>query len=120
LPSPIIYSGFEIGRRIKCGLPLINNPAIQNSPVKDVFRISIPQAAEDAQGRMSWDETAVLVGVNGYAPWYSLRLGRILIDTYGMNTWEDSVDEHQSHLVEGLPASTVQKLIDELMMHQPQ
>ena len=119
-PSPIIFSGFEIGRRIKTGIPLVNNPAIQNSPVKDAFRISMAFSPEDAQGRMSWDETAVFVAVLGYTPWYSLRHGKMLVDTYGGNTWEDSVDEHQAHLVEGLPAATVQQLINTLMMHHPQ
>ncbi|HLZ85998.1 MAG TPA: nucleoside hydrolase [Puia sp.] len=121
-PTPIIYSGFEIGRRIHTGLPLVNNAKIQHSPVKDVFRISLPQSSEDAQGRMSWDETAVFVAVNGYSPWYSLRHGHMLVDTYGSDTWQDSVDEHerQAHLVEALPASTVQQVINKLMMHQPQ
>ncbi|HEY4335859.1 MAG TPA: nucleoside hydrolase [Puia sp.] len=120
-PSSIIYSGFEIGKRIKTGLPLINNSAIRHSPVKDAFRISIRQATEDAQGRMSWDETAVLVAIDGYSPWYSLRHGHIVIDTYGSNTWTDSVDEKekQAHLVEALPASTVQQLINKLIQHQP-
>jgi inosine-uridine nucleoside N-ribohydrolase len=120
-PTPIIYSGFEIGKRIKTGLPLINNAAIQNSPVKDAFRISMRQATEDEQGRMSWDETAVLVAINGAGPWYSVRHGHIIIDTYGNNIWEDSTDDHekQSHLVEALPASTVQAIINRLIMHQP-
>ena len=120
-PSPVIYSGFEIGKRIKTGLPLVGNENIQHSPVKDVFRISMRQSTEDAQGRMSWDETAVLVAINGFSPWYTLRHGHILIDTYGGNTWEDSMDEHvrQSHLVEALPAITVQRIIDKLIMHQP-
>jgi pyrimidine-specific ribonucleoside hydrolase len=120
-PTPIIYSGFEIGKRIKTGLPLIHNTAIHNSPVKDVFRIGIRHSTEDAEGRMSWDETAVLVAINGVNPWYSLRHGHILIDTYGANTWEDSTDEHehQAHLVEALPAATVQQLINHLIMHQP-
>ena len=100
---------------------LINNAAIRHSPVKDAFRISMRQATEDAQGRMSWDETAVLVAINGYSPWYSLRRGHIVIDTYGSNTWTDSVDEKekQSHLVEALPAGTVQQLINKLIQHQP-
>ena len=120
-PTSIIYSGFEIGKRIKTGLPLINNDAIRHSPVKDAFRISMRQATEDAQGRMSWDETAVLVAIAGYSPWYSLRHGHIVIDTYGSNTWVDGVEEkeRQAHLVEALPASTVQNLINRLIMHQP-
>ncbi|MEJ0107085.1 MAG: hypothetical protein WDO19_33115 [Bacteroidota bacterium] len=47
-----------------------------NSPAKDVFRICIPMAAEDSGGRMSWDETAVLVAVKGYSPWYTVEKGK--------------------------------------------
>jgi inosine-uridine nucleoside N-ribohydrolase len=68
-PTPIILSGFEIGVKIKVGLPLIHDDAIKNSPVKKAFGISIPMAAEDSAGRSSWDETAVLVAVKGTAPW---------------------------------------------------
>ncbi len=45
-PKPVLFCGFEIGERIKCGLPLIRNNTIQNSPVKDVFRISIPHSQQ--------------------------------------------------------------------------
>ena len=67
-PTQIIFSGFEIGEKIKAGLPLIHNAAIQNNPTKDVFRICIPMAKEDALGRMSWDETAVLVAIKVLFP----------------------------------------------------
>ncbi len=33
-PTPVIYSGFEIGKKIKTGLPLVNNAAIRHSPVE--------------------------------------------------------------------------------------
>ena len=36
------------------------------------FRISIPKAKEDSLGRMSWDETAVLVAIKGYSQYYTL------------------------------------------------
>lgn len=65
-PTTIIFSGFEIGVEILTGLPLINNSSIQNSPVKDVFALSIPFDPQDKNGRMSWDETAVLVAVRGW------------------------------------------------------
>ncbi|MEO7802547.1 MAG: nucleoside hydrolase, partial [Ginsengibacter sp.] len=79
-PTPVILSGFEIGEKIKTGLPLINDTGIHHSPVKDVFRISIPMAKEDSAGRMSWDETAVLVAVIGYAPFYTLQSGKMIVD----------------------------------------
>lgn len=119
-PTPVLFSGFEIGEKIKCGLPLIHNDAITNSPVKDVFRISIPQAAEDSAGRKSWDETAVLVGVLGYDKWFDVKHGKILIsDKDGSNTWVNDDNGTQAYLVEKTSAAVVQKLIDELIQHQP-
>ncbi len=118
-PKPIVFSGFEIGQKIKTGLPLINNDAIQNSPVKDVFRICIPMAKEDSAGRMSWDETAVLVAATGYRPYYKIKPGKIIINDDGSNSWSNKGTKH-FYLVEDRPVAEVQHLIDTLMMHAPQ
>ncbi|MEP6681797.1 MAG: nucleoside hydrolase, partial [Parafilimonas sp.] len=119
-PTPVLFSGFEIGEKIKCGLPLIHNDAITNSPVKDVFKICIPLAAEDTAGRKSWDETAVLVGVLGYNNWFDVKHGKISIsDKDGSNAWVDNENGTQAYLVEKASPAVVQKLIDELIMHQP-
>jgi len=117
-PTEIIFSGFEIGKKIKCGLPMVRNEAIQNSPVKDVFRISIPLAAGDSAGRMSWDETAVLVGVAGPGPYYTLHAGRIVVAEDGSNGWDEG-GEGQFYLVEDRPFGEVRDLIDGLMQHRP-
>jgi inosine-uridine nucleoside N-ribohydrolase len=117
--KPVLFSGFEIGQKIKTGLPLINNDAIKNSPVKDVFRISIPQAKEDSAGRMSWDETAVLIAVAGYRPFYKTITGSIKINEDGSDTWNPG-GTNQYYLVPDRPVAEVQKLINNLMMHQPQ
>ncbi len=119
-PTPVLLSGFEIGEKIKCGLPLIHNDTITNSPVKDVFRISIPMAEEDSAGRKSWDETAVLVGVEGYEQWYTVKQGKIIVsDKDGSNTWVDDQTSNQYHLVEKALPAIVQQLIDDLIQHQP-
>jgi len=117
-PTPTIFSGFEIGEKIKVGLPLIHNDAIKNDPVKDVFRISIPQAKEDSSGRKSWDETAVLVAVKGYPKFYTLHQGRINVADDGKDTWDDN-GKGQAYLVEKVDYKQVQDLINELIMHQP-
>jgi len=117
-PTEIIYSGFEIGVKIKTGIPLVQNNAIQYSPVKDVFRICLPKAKEDYQGRMSWDETAVLVAVKGASPWYNLRHGKIIVHEDGSNSW----DEHQSgqyYLTEQLSSKATEDFINHLIQHQP-
>jgi pyrimidine-specific ribonucleoside hydrolase len=117
-PRPIIFSGFEIGKDIKTGIPLISDGSIQNSPVKDVFRISIPMAKEDSAGRMSWDETAVLVAVKGHEPYYTLNKGRIVVDEKGANKWDSEGNGH-FHLVVQAPPAEVQELINRLIMHRP-
>lgn len=118
-PTDILFSGFEIGVKIKTGLPLVMDATIQNSPVKDVFRICLPQAAEDRMGRSSWDETAVLVGIAGYKPWYSIKSGLIHVLPDGSNTWEPSALGRHSYLVETHQSGEVQDLINDLMMHVP-
>src|SRR5688572_12432396 len=116
--KPIILSGFEIGAKIKTGIPLIQNKNIKDSPVKDVFRISIPLAKEDSEGRMSWDETAVLVAVRGVEPFYKLSCGAMVVAPDGSNTWNSNGRGH-CRLVESQPPATVQKIINDLIMHQP-
>lgn len=117
-PRPLLFSGFEIGEKIVSGLPLVLNEDIQNSPVKDVFRISIPLERSDSAGRKSWDETAVLAGIAGYAPYYSIVPGSILIDGQGNNTWANR-KRQQYYLVEKMPPAEVEKIINRMMMHQP-
>ncbi|SOD88450.1 nucleoside hydrolase [Spirosoma fluviale] len=117
-PTPILMSGFEIGEKIHSGLPLTQNTRIQNSPVKDVFRISLPKAAEDKNGRMSWDQTAVLVGVKGYAPYYTVKSGRLTMNADGSNGWDDAGKGHE-YLVVSRSVAEVETLINELMQHQP-
>ncbi|HWZ05102.1 MAG TPA: nucleoside hydrolase [Mucilaginibacter sp.] len=116
--TPIILSGFEIGEKIKVGLPLIHNTSIKNDPVKDVFRISIPLAKEDSAGRKSWDETAVLVAIKGYSKWYTLHKGRIVVADDGKNTWDDN-GTGQAYLVEKVDYHVVQELINQLIQYVP-
>lgn len=116
--TPVIFSGFEIGEKILAGVPLINNKAIKNDPVKEAFSISIPKAKEDSAGRKSWDETAVLVAVKGYQQYYTLHTGKIKVADDGKNTWDDK-GKGQAYLVEKLDFKKVQHIINELIMHEP-
>ena len=116
--TTIYLSGFEIGQKIKTGLPLIHNHQIQNSPVKDVFRISIPMNPDDSAGRMSWDETAMLVAIKGYKPWYKLREGKMVVAMDGSNTWNNE-GKGQFILIEVQSPQIVQDIINKVLMHQP-
>lgn len=117
-PTKILFSGFEIGQKIKTGLPLIHDEQIQKSPVKDVFSICIPLASEDSAGRMSWDETAVLVAVEGWQYYYGLEKGNCIINPDGFNEWEKA-GLTQAHLVEKQSPRVISEIINELLLHQP-
>lgn len=116
--TPVLFSGVEIGLKIRTGLPLIYNEAIKNSPVKDVFRICIPMDPQDSAGRMSWDETAVLVAIKGYRPWWGIEKGKIIVAGDGSNIWIREPSTH-SYLTELQSPAIVQELINTLIMHQP-
>jgi len=116
--TPVILSGFEIGNKIRTGLPLVNNKTIQNSPIKDVFRICIPLDPQDSLGRMSWDETAVLVAIKGYKPWYEIQQGKMVVAANGSNTWINEPAVH-GYLREAQSPAIVEGLINTLIMHQP-
>jgi inosine-uridine nucleoside N-ribohydrolase len=117
-PGTVVYSGFEIGEKIKTGIPLVNNEKLENSPIKDVYRIAIPMAESDRDGRMSWDQTAVLVAVRGPEPYYELVEGQIILQANGYNNWNYQNGSH-FHLKEKMPVNEAERLINELMMHQP-
>jgi inosine-uridine nucleoside N-ribohydrolase len=117
-PTQIILSGFEIGAKIHVGIPLIHNASIQNDPIKDVFSICIPKAKEDSVGRMSWDETAVLVAIKGYSAYYTLHPGGMKVADDGSDVWDDT-GKGQAYLVEKVDYHEVEKLINDLIQHQP-
>ena len=116
-PAPIVFSGFEIGEKIHTGLP-ITKSKISNSPVKDVFAHCIPLDKNDANGRMSWDETAVLVAARGYEKYFGAVTGKIIVNKDGSNTW-DKTGTRDKFLTVKMPVDQLEHIIDSLMMHPP-
>jgi len=117
-PTPILFSGSEIGSKVKTGLRLVKEDA-PGSPVRHVFAISIPYAKEDQQGRMSWDQTAVLVAVRGAAPYYDTQRGRFVARADGSNGWQVDPTGPHTILVQKMAPDSVAREIETLMMHQP-
>jgi inosine-uridine nucleoside N-ribohydrolase len=117
-PGEIVFTGYETGAKILTGLKLISS-GIQNSPVIDVFRISIPMAAEDKNGRMSWDETAVLIGVYGTEGFFDTVRGNIIVNTDGSNTWKDDPEGKHYYVKQKMPVPEIASFIEDRMMHQP-
>ena len=117
-PGEVIFSGFEIGAQIHTGLKLIKSD-IKDSPVKDVFRISIPLSEEDRNGRMSWDETAVLIGVYGTDGFFDTVRGQIIVNADGSNTWKNDTDGKQSFVKMKMPVPQISDFIEARIMHVP-
>ncbi len=117
-PGEIIFTGFEIGKEIHTGLRLIKSD-VQNSPVKDVFRISIPLSEEDRNGRMSWDETAVLIGVYGTEGFFNTVRGRIIVKSDGSNSWKDDPEGKHQYVIQKMPVPEITRFIEDRMMHLP-
>lgn len=111
-PTEIIFSGFEIGRNVRSGMAIVNNDEINNSPVREAFRMKLDG------DRSSFDQTAVLVAVRGVNPFYELEQGRITIELDGRNGWDSSGEGHY-YLVEKMDPSEVGEIIDELIQQQP-
>jgi len=118
-PRPIFFSGVEIGFPIKTGRRLVDDTSILNSPVKDVYRISMAISKEDANGRSSWDQTAVLIAVLQHQSWFDLREGRIILDADGKNTWDDHGKGHFYLVGKNNNRIAVTNTIENLMMYQP-
>jgi inosine-uridine nucleoside N-ribohydrolase len=116
-PTPIIISGFEIGDKILTGIRLINNEAIQNSPVKDAFQVAL-KADKNTNGRNSWDETAVLVAVRGIAPFFNSRKINLEIKPDGKDTLVPG--EKFTWLQFRQSPKAIGVVIEDLMMHQPE
>jgi inosine-uridine nucleoside N-ribohydrolase len=117
-PTPILFSGFEIGKEVKTGLRLIKEGR-PDSPVREVFAISIPKSEDDTNGRMSWDQTALLVAVRGTSPYYNTQTGRFITKSDGSNGWEDDPAGPHTRLIRKMPPEQVAQEIETLMMHQP-
>jgi inosine-uridine nucleoside N-ribohydrolase len=117
-PGEVIFSGFEIGAQIHTGLKLIKSE-VKDSPVKDVFRISIPLSEEDRNGRMSWDETAVLIGVYGTDGFFDTVRGQIIVNADGSNAWKNSTNGKQFYVKQKMPVPQISDFIEARMMHVP-
>lgn len=117
-PGEITFTGWEIGSEIFTGLRLIKSD-ITDSPVKDVFRISIPMSDEDKNGRMSWDETGVLIGIYGTEGFFDTVRGKIIVNPDGSNTWENSRQGKHTYVMQKMAAIRMSMFIEDRMMHQP-
>lgn len=116
-PTEIVFSGFEIGKAILTGKKVIQMD-VEKSPVKEAYSLCLAEG--DFEGRMSWDQTAVLVAIKGYGPYYSIERGTVrVVNEKGANDWTPSEQGKHIRLIEKVPATEMATIIENYMLHQP-
>ena len=115
-PTPIVFSGFEIGVRIKVGSVLKQTPA--GNPVRACY-----QHYNGLQDREAWDLTAVLYAVRGARDYWTLSTpgfapmhARV---PHGFNGWIPWAEGPHRYLVEKMATGDVGKALDELLLEPP-
>ncbi len=116
-PTPVVFSGFEIGNEIASGAILRNEP--KTSPVRRAYELY-----DGLHDRQSWDLTAVLYAVRGLDGgladmWDIHRGGTLEVKADGSNQWHASPAGRHAYLVKKMPPQKVAAVLEALMIERP-
>jgi hypothetical protein len=117
-PTPVLFSGYELGARVRTGSGLAGLPA--SHPVRRAYAGHPSEPLTN--DRQSWDQTAVLAAVRGPKPHWDLGPpGRITVDADGSNAWRAEPNGTQAYLLarEDPSPSAVATLVEDLMRETP-
>lgn len=120
-PTPILFSGFEIGVKIKTGDRTAQMDASLNSPVQWAYDYNLRTYTQSGEkNRSSWDQTAVLAAVRDPEKYFYVNgPGKFVIKKDGSNTWDPETDNHHYFLVHKYPYQVIADVLEELMMYVP-
>jgi inosine-uridine nucleoside N-ribohydrolase len=113
-PTPIVYSGFEIGVKIMTGERLLTEAP--DSPVRAAFNTN--PDLDEKKNRHSWDQTAVLFAVRGLKDYWTIGTGTIQIADDGKNNWMAGGKSRQ-YLIAKKPVPEMKKVIEDMMVAPP-
>ena len=116
-PTPITFSGFEIGEPIQTGAGLKASP--RENPVRRAYELY-----NGLVNRSSWDQTAVLHAVRGIdggagSLWDVSAPGTNEVLPDGNNRWHAAPDGRHSYLVRKQPPAREAEVIEGLMAAPP-
>jgi hypothetical protein len=111
-PTPILFSGFEIGGSIGTGKVLKDAPS---SPVRRAYELYTK-----FEGRQSWDLTAALAAVRDPNLYWTIQSnGYCRVNADGTSEWTPTPNRGHSYLVAKVPPADVAKVLDDLMLLPP-
>ncbi len=97
-PSPIVFSGFEIGQALLFPASAIEHDFgwAPNHPVVDAYR----NYQKMPYNRPTWDLTAVLYGVRSQADYFDLSAaGQVSVDEKGQTRFTETPDGRHRYLI---------------------
>ena len=112
-PTPILFSGFELGVRILTGPALAGLE--DGNPVARAYSLHSDRPL--VRGRPSWDQTAVLAAIRGpHCFWNVSGPGRNRVEADGRNYWTNEADGPHEYLIERDDPDIVAAEIESLMV----
>ncbi|MCI5146429.1 MAG: nucleoside hydrolase [Candidatus Electrothrix sp. AR3] len=113
-PTPIVFSGFEIGKDILTGAGL--KKAASSNPIRRSYELY-----NNLTNRPSWDQIALYYAVKGQqvSLWSSIP-GKNTVQTDGSNVWQNKQDDvNHAYLVQEAAPSEITMLLEQLMLSTP-
>jgi inosine-uridine nucleoside N-ribohydrolase len=119
-PSPVLFSGFEIGVKIMTGSKVAVSGS-KNSPVHWAYKYCLETYdKKPIMTRNSWDHTAVLCAVrNPEDYFYVIKDGTFVCNPDGSNGWNPDKNSNHSFLVHKYPYQKIAAILDDLMLYEP-
>jgi inosine-uridine nucleoside N-ribohydrolase len=114
-PTPVYYSGFEIGNPIMTGERLISETPKTN-PVRVAFETN--PMVDSAKNRHSWDQTAVLYAIRGDHGYWETTEGNIVIEDDGHNKWQIE-RKNRFYLSARKTPAEMKTIIEDMMVASP-
>jgi inosine-uridine nucleoside N-ribohydrolase len=115
-PTPVVFSGFEIGQQVLTGKGLAGLP--ETNPVRAAYL-----HFNGLTHRQSWDQTAVLYAVRGARDyWTESEPGLALMHApgrLGYNEWIPTPRKSHRYLIAKMPPADMARIIEELMARAP-
>ena len=119
-PTPILFSGFEIGVNILTGNKVATQ-GTKGSPVQWAYEYCLATYEKKPfLNRNSWDHTAVLCAVrNPEQYFYVIGNGTFVCQADGSNSWNADKNSNHSFLVHKYPYQKIADILDDLMLYEP-
>ena len=127
-PTPIVYTDWNLGIDLFAGRAVADS-GMKDNPIVDIFTRSLddpaalkgkPEHGWGKAGRAAWDETAVLIAVEGAEKYFNVERGAYrIVDDKGNDVWTPDPQGRDCRVTEKLPKAEVGKVIDGLMCRGP-